>query len=77
MGRLSYSGGCISHGGRTSDEVSWCIQKARLVFGNFRHLWRGCDIRSSIKGGMHAVEMIRVLLYSSVESRIYAKDFGI
>lgn len=39
VSRFNYSGGCISYGGRISDEVSSRIQKVRWAFTDLRRLW--------------------------------------
>ncbi|VDP34330.1 unnamed protein product [Schistosoma margrebowiei] len=51
--RFTYLGSLISSCGLVCDEISARIQKARLAFANFRHLWRRRDIRLSTKGRVY------------------------
>ncbi|VDO64467.1 unnamed protein product, partial [Schistosoma margrebowiei] len=46
-------------------EPSARIQKVRLAFTNFRHLWRGRDIRLSTKGHVYCTAVRFVQLYGS------------
>lgn len=42
--RFNYVISRISPDGRASEEVSSCIQRARLILTNLKHLWRGRDM---------------------------------
>lgn len=43
--KFSYLSSCISPSGRLSEEASSRMQKARLSFANWRHLWSLCCIQ--------------------------------
>ncbi|VDO62219.1 unnamed protein product [Schistosoma margrebowiei] len=55
------------------DEISARIQKARLTFANFCHLWRRRDIRLSTKGRVYCA-VRSVLLYGSETWPVRVED---
>lgn len=72
LSRFSYSGSCISPGGRASNKVSWCIFEARMPVNNFSHLWRRSDIRS-LNWSRVCTAVISILL--NIPPTTYAVNF--
>jgi hypothetical protein len=69
-----YLGSHITTGGGIGEEVSARIAKARLAFGNLKHLWRRRDIRLSLKGRVYCAAVRSVLLYACETWPLRAAD---
>ena len=65
---------CITPDGSTAEELSSCIQKARLAFSNLHHLWRQNDIKLSTKRTIYSAAVRSVLLYGSETWPLKAED---
>ena len=61
--RFMYLGSYIGPAG-LGDEISQRIAKARVAFGNLRHLWHRRDISLSLKGRVYNASIRSVLLYA-------------